>query len=221
MLPLMASARACGYHGVFRRPSPVMRADTGLILKVVTFAAEKHRNQRRKDPEASPYINHPIALANVLLHEGGVTDVVVLCAALLHDTLEDTQTTPGELARHFGSEVRDIVMEVTDNKKLKKRKRKELQMKHAPVLSTRAKLVKLADKICNLRDVAEQPPLDWNLRRRLEYFDWAKTVVDGMRGVHPRLEALFDEIYARRPAAQRWTRHSKPAVRKPRPRFLH
>src|SRR5262245_32617334 len=97
----------------------IMRADTGLVLKVVTFAAEKHRNQRRKDPDASPYINHPIALANVLLHEAGVTDVVVLCAALLHDTLEDTQTTPEELARHFGTEIQGIVMEVTDNKKLK------------------------------------------------------------------------------------------------------
>lgn len=193
-----------------------MRADTGLILKVVTFAAEKHRDQRRKDPEASPYINHPIALANVLLHEGGVTDVVVLCAALLHDTLEDTQTTPEELAHHFGTEVQGIVMEVTDNKKLQKRKRKELQMKHAPMLSTRAKLVKLADKICNLRDVASNPPPRWSLRRRIEYFDWAKTVVDGMRGVHPRLEALFDATYALRPAARRWKRHSKPAVRKPR-----
>jgi len=193
-----------------------MRADAGLLLKVVAFAAEKHRNQRRKDPDASPYINHPIELANVLLHEGGVTDVVVLCAALLHDTLEDTQTTSEELALQFGSEIQAIVVEVTDNKKLKKRKRKELQMKHAPMLSTRAKLVKLADKICNLRDVASDPPPRWSLRRRIEYFDWAKSVVDGMRGVQPRLEAVFDATYALRPAAQRWRRHSKPAVRKPR-----
>ena len=194
-----------------------MRADTGLILKVVAFAAEKHRHQRRKDPDASPYINHPIALADVLLHEGSVTDTAVLSAALLHDTLEDTQTTPAELAHHFGREVQSIVMEVTDNKKLKRHKRKELQMKHAPMLSTKAKLVKLADKICNLRDVASHPPPRWSLRRRIEYFDWAKTVVDGLRGVHPRLEALFDETYAQRPAARRWKRHSKPAVRRPRP----
>ena len=212
----MALVRSCGYYWCIRYCIFIMRADTGLVLKVVTFAAEKHRNQRRKDPDASPYINHPIALANVLLHEAGVTDVVVLCAALLHDTLEDTQTTPEELARHFGTEIQGIVMEVTDNKKLKKRKRKELQMKHAPVLSSRAKLVKLADKICNLRDVAAHPPPDWELKRRIEYFDWAKTVVDGMRGVHPRLEALFDEVYADRPAARRWQRHSKPAVRRPR-----
>ena len=193
-----------------------MRADTGFMLKVIAFAAEKHRNQRRKDPQASPYINHPIALANVLLHEGGVTDVAVLSAALLHDTLEDTQTTPEELARHFGGEVQGIVMEVTDNKKLKKRKRKELQMKHAHMLSTKAKLVKLADKICNLRDVAEDPPPRWGLKRCVEYFDWAKTVVDGLRGVHPRLEAVFDATYAQRPVAGRWKRHSKPAVRTPR-----
>jgi guanosine-3',5'-bis(diphosphate) 3'-pyrophosphohydrolase len=193
-----------------------MRADTGLLLKVIDFAAEKHCHQRRKDPEASPYINHPIALANVLLHEGGVTDIVVLCAALLHDTLEDTRTTPEELALNFGAEIKNVVMEVTDNKKLKKRKRKELQMKRAHVLSTRAKLVKLADKICNLRDVARNPPPRWSLKRCVEYFDWAKTVVDGMRGAHPRLEAVFDETYKLRPAMRRWTRHSKPAVRKPR-----
>ena len=116
----------------------------------------------------------------------------------------------------FGAEIKNVVMEVTDNKKLKKRKRKELQMKRAHVLSTRAKLVKLADKICNLRDVARNPPPRWSLKRCVEYFDWAKTVVDGMRGAHPRLEAVFDETYKLRPAMRRWTRHSKPAVRKPR-----
>jgi guanosine-3',5'-bis(diphosphate) 3'-pyrophosphohydrolase len=193
-----------------------VRSSKGLLLTAVAFAAEKHRNQRRKDPEASPYINHPIALANVLLHEGGVSDNAVLCAALLHDTLEDTDTAPEELAREFGGEIRDIVMEVTDNKRLSKAKRKELQMKRAMHLSTKAKLVKLADKICNLRDVASNPPARWGLKRQIEYFDWAKSVVDGLRGVNPRLETVFDAAYAQRPHYRRWTRHAKPAVRKPR-----
>ncbi len=196
-----------------------MRSNQALLLKAIAFAAEKHRHQRRKDPEASPYINHPIDLANVLLNEGGVSDTTALCAAILHDTLEDTQTTPEELAREFGGEIRDIVIEVTDNKKLKKRKRKELQVKHGPHLTTRARLVKLADKICNLRDVATNPPTRWPLKRQIEYFDWAKAVIDNLRGSHTKLEAVFDEVYAQRPHAKRWTRHAKPAVRGPHKRY--
>jgi guanosine-3',5'-bis(diphosphate) 3'-pyrophosphohydrolase len=152
----------------------------------------------------------------VLLHEAGVADTAVLCAALLHDTLEDTETTAEELKAHFGGEIQRIVQEVTDNKKLKKRKRKELQMKHAHMLSTKAKLVKVADKICNIRDVAANPPRRWGVRRQVEYFDWAKAVVDGLRGVHPRLERAFDRAYAKRPHYGRWTRHAKPALRRPR-----
>ncbi len=192
-----------------------MQPRHALFLKAIAFAADKHRHQRRKDPEASPYINHPIELANVLVHEGRVTDTTVLIAAILHDTLEDTETTPDELAAAFGGEIRDIVIEVTDNKTLKKHKRKELQVKHGPHLTRKARLVKLADKICNLRDVATNPPAPWPLKRQIEYFDWAKSVIDSMRGTHPRLEALFDAVYARRPHARRWLRHAKPAVRGP------
>lgn len=192
-----------------------MQSRHALLLKAIAFAAEKHRHQRRKDPQASPYINHPIDLANVLVQEARVMDTTVLIAAILHDTLEDTETTPDELAAVFGGEVRDIVLEVTDNKKLKKRKRKELQVKHGPHLTRKARLVKLADKICNLRDVAHNPPTRWPLKRQIEYFDWAKSVIDGMRGTHARLEALFDSVYAQRPHARRWLRHAKPAVRGP------
>ncbi len=190
-----------------------MQSRHALLLKAIAFAAEKHRHQRRKDPQASPYINHPIDLANVLVQEGRVTDTTVLIAAILHDTLEDTQTTPDELAAAFGGEIRDIVIEVTDNKTLKKRKRKELQIKHGPHLTRKARLVKLADKICNLRDIAINPPARWPLKRQIEYFDWAKSVIDGMRGTHTRLEVLFDAAYALRPHAQRWRHHTQPALR--------
>ena len=176
-----------------------MKAELALLLKALAFAAHKHRDQRRKDAQASPYINHPIALADLLVNEGGVTDVEVLCAALLHDTVEDTATTPQELAEAFGSRVAGIVAEVTDDKKLPKAERKRLQIEHAAGLSPEAKLVKLADKICNLRDVAHRPPAHWDLARRREYFEWAKKVVDGVRGAHPRLEAAFDAAYSKRP----------------------
>jgi GTP diphosphokinase / guanosine-3',5'-bis(diphosphate) 3'-diphosphatase len=177
-----------------------MKDELALLLKALAFAAHKHRDQRRKDAEASPYINHPIELADVLVNEGGITEVEVLCAALLHDTVEDTDTTPEELTDAFGARIARIVAEVTDDKQLPKDVRKRLQIEHAPSLSHEAKLVKLADKLCNLRDVAERPPAKWDLARRREYYDWAKRVVDGMRGTHPRLEAAFDAAYARRPA---------------------
>ncbi len=169
------------------------------VIKAMAFAADKHRNQRRKDVDASPYINHPIGLANVLANEAGVEDERVLVAAVLHDTIEDTETNEQELIRLFGKEVADIVLEVSDDKALPKAERKRLQVEHAPTLSRRAKLVKLADKICNLRDVASSPPTDWALERKQEYFDWAQAVVDGLRGVHPGLEHVFDEAYKQRP----------------------
>ena len=175
-----------------------MKSELALLLKALAFAAHKHRDQRRKDPAASPYINHPIALANVLVNEGGVTDEEVLAAALLHDTVEDTATTSEELQEVFGPRIARIVAEVTDDKALPKAERKRLQVEHAAQLSPEAKLVKLADKICNLRDVAERPPASWDLARRREYFDWAKSVIDGLRGAHPGLEAAFDAAYAMR-----------------------
>jgi guanosine-3',5'-bis(diphosphate) 3'-pyrophosphohydrolase len=176
-----------------------VKGELALLLRALAFAAHKHRDQRRKDPDASPYINHPIALADVLVNEGGVTDFDVLCAALLHDTVEDTATTHHELVDAFGERIAQIVAEVTDDQKLAKAERKRLQIEHAPQLSREAKLVKLADKLCNLRDVAQRPPSGWELQRRREYFDWAKQVVDGLRGTHRELEAAFDAAYEKRP----------------------
>jgi guanosine-3',5'-bis(diphosphate) 3'-pyrophosphohydrolase len=177
-----------------------LRTDLGLLFYALAFAAHKHRAQRRKDKEASPYINHPIALADVLANEGGVEDPVTLCAALLHDTIEDTKTTYEELRKAFGREIADVVREVTDDKSLRKYVRKRRQIEHAPHLSRRAKLVKLADKISNLRDVNLSPPVHWSLARRRKYYEWAKRVIDGLRGAHPGLERLFDREYARKPA---------------------
>ena len=171
------------------------------VISAISFAADKHRNQRRKDIEASPYINHPIALANILANEAGIEDEEVLAAAILHDTIEDTETTSQELADLFGDYVTAIVLEVTDDKSLPKAERKRLQIEHAPTISRRAKLVKIADKIANLRDIAASPPADWSLQRQQEYFDWAKAVVAGLRGIHPTLERIFDEVYQYRPCS--------------------
>jgi GTP diphosphokinase / guanosine-3',5'-bis(diphosphate) 3'-diphosphatase len=175
-------------------------SDLKLLLKALEFAADKHHDQRRKDRKASPYINHPIALATVLTLEGRIADPKILAAALLHDTIEDTRTSYEELKKAFGARVAKTVLEVTDNKRLRKHTRKRLQVEHAPGLSRDAKLVKLADKICNLRDLGAHPPVGWNKRRRREYFDWAKRVIDGVRGTNRRLEAAFDAAFAKRPA---------------------
>lgn len=172
--------------------------DITLILRAASFAAHKHRKQRRKDADASPYINHPLALAQVLGEEGGITDAATICAALLHDTVEDTDTTADELQREFGAEISALVLEVTDDKRLPKEERKRAQVQHAAHISDKAKRVKLADKICNLRDVASNPPATWPLERRQEYFDWAKEVIDQLRGVDPKLEDVFDSVYRER-----------------------
>ncbi|MCZ8130752.1 MAG: HD domain-containing protein [Steroidobacteraceae bacterium] len=173
--------------------------DVGLILAAAHFAAEQHRDQRRKDLDATPYINHPLALANLLWNEGGVRDSEVIAAALLHDTIEDTKTTREDLVRQFGERVAGLVEEVTDDKRLPKAERKRLQVEHAPHLSPGAALVKIADKTCNLRDVAACPPADWPLDRRQQYFDWAKQVVDALGPVEPGLRAAFDAAYRARP----------------------
>jgi guanosine-3',5'-bis(diphosphate) 3'-pyrophosphohydrolase len=173
--------------------------DLKLLLKALQFSAIKHKDQRRRDTDASPYINHPISLAGILCNEAHITDVEVICGALLHDTVEDTQTTAEELEREFGSAIKNIVMDVTDDKTLKKHERKQAQIDHAAHISDKAKLVKLADKISNLRDISINPPPDWSLERRQEYFDWARKVIDQIRGTNPNLEAIFDEICKDRP----------------------
>lgn len=173
--------------------------DLILMFKALAFAAHKHRDQKRKDVEATPYINHPIAVARLLIETGGITDEDTICAALLHDTIEDTETSAEELVQEFGPAISDIVQEVTDDKTLEKHARKQAQVDHAPHLSIKARAVKLADKISNLRDVSTSPPHGWSMQRRQEYYDWAKRVIDGLRGHWPELEKVFDEQHARRP----------------------
>jgi guanosine-3',5'-bis(diphosphate) 3'-pyrophosphohydrolase len=169
----------------------------GLLLKAVEFSAEKHRDQRRKGEDDSPYINHPIEVASILANVGGVRDLAVLVAAILHDTIEDTRTSPEELEAAFGPEVRLLVQEVTDDKTLPKAERKRLQIEHANRLSPSAKLIKLADKISNMKDVTDRPPPDWSIERRKEYLDWAERVVAGCRGVNSALEMRFNETLRR------------------------
>jgi len=168
--------------------------DLTLLLKAIKFSAEKHRDQRRKGVDASPYINHPIEVAEAIATIAGVSDPTILVAALLHDTVEDTLTKPEEIEAAFGREVRLLVEEVTDDKSLHKLERKRLQVEHAPHASSAAQLIKIADKMSNVRDIKNNPPADWPIERRLEYLDFSDRVVAGCRGVNAPLEASYDEV---------------------------
>ena len=179
------------------------------IVDAVSFAAYAHRNQRRKDSDRTPYINHPLALMRILAVEAGVTDEDVLRAAALHDFIEDccgpgrewTVEAGRALVRgRFGDVVLAYVDAVTDDKTIAdKHERKRLQVEHAAHAPHGARLVKLADKIANLRDIAKAPPMDWDDARRRAYFDWARQVVDRLRGTHAGLETLFDAAFAEYP----------------------
>lgn len=160
-----------------------MSNTAAILLATTNFAAIKHKDQRRKDPEGTPYINHPVGVADILA-QVGVSDVEVLQAALLHDTVEDTDTTLDEIESKFGKSVRDIVDQVTDDKEKEKYERKRLQIVHAPHASLQAKLVKLADKLYNLRDLERAAPLGWSQDRKKEYFVWSAKVILGCRGVN-------------------------------------
>ena len=172
-------------------------AAIGILLKALHFSATKHRDQRRKDVPQSPYINHPIAVAQTLWEIGGVRDGATLAAAILHDTIEDTATTREEIQGQFGAEILSLVLEVTDDKALPKMERKRLQIEHAPHISTGAKQIKLADKICNLHDILQSPPAFWDLQRRQQYLLWTEQVVAGLRGVNPALEREYDRLLLR------------------------
>jgi guanosine-3',5'-bis(diphosphate) 3'-pyrophosphohydrolase len=168
--------------------------DISLILKAFKFAAHKHQHQRRKNETALPYINHLIAVSETLWEIGKVHDIDTIAAGILHDTIEDTDTSPQELEVTFGKKIRSIVEEVTDDKSLPKQVRKRLQIEHAREASFEARHIKLADKICNVADLIDAPPAHWSLQRRIEYVDWAKSVINGLRGSNELLEQHFDEV---------------------------
>ena len=168
--------------------------DLAILLKAIKFSAEKHRDQRRKGAGSSPYINHPIEVAEAITALAGISNLTVLVEAILHDTIEDTITTPDEIETRFGREVRLLVQEVTDDKSLPKPERKRLQVEHAPHASSAAQLIKIADKLSNIRDMKNDPPEGWSVERRIEYLDFSDRVVEGCRGVSEVLEACYDAV---------------------------
>jgi len=171
---------------------------TGLVtvLRAADAAARWHVNQRRKGAAQEPYITHLLEVARLVGEATNGADHNLIVAALLHDTIEDQGVTREEIAAQFNDDVAALVVEVTDDKKLPKAERKRLQIKHAPNLTSRAKILKLADKISNLRSLATSPPADWPVQRRADYVIWTSEVVRGLRGASSLLEQEFDRAAA-------------------------
>jgi len=169
--------------------------DIVRLTKAMNFAAQKHIHQRRKGESAEPYINHTLEVGHLLSEHTDGKDIDLIIGGILHDTIEDTNTTKEELILEFGQNVADIVSECTDDKTLPKAERKHLQVENAPHKSTRARQIKIADKISNLRSILSSPPPDWSNARKLEYFEWSKKVVDGCRGINTGLEQEYDRLY--------------------------
>ena len=167
------------------------------LTQAISFAAKKHAVQKRKGADEQPYINHPLEVLNLLTTVGQVEDFDVLIAAVLHDTIEDTETTNEEIKELFGAKVCKMVLELTDDKSLPKATRKQLQIEHAPHISVGAQQIKLCDKISNIGDILENPPDGWSNERRREYVEWGKQVVAGLRGANANLEKRFDELTAK------------------------
>jgi (p)ppGpp synthase/HD superfamily hydrolase len=173
-----------------------MNNAVSMIADAFLFAAQRHVNQRRKGKRAEPYLNHLAEVAALVARATGGNDPALVCAAILHDTVEDTRTSSEELAARFGNDVAVLVMEVTDDKRLRKAKRKQLQIEHAASKSPRARILKLADKTSNLRALAESPPADWDRARRSEYVRWARAVCQPFAGCNEWLELEFATVVA-------------------------
>ena len=166
------------------------------LARAYRFAAERHVHQRRKGEAAEPYMNHLAEVADLVAWATRGSDPEIVIAAVLHDTVEDTDATPAELRAEFGERVADLVAEVTDDKALPKQTRKELQVEHAGHASRGAQVIKLADKISNLRALAASPPRGWDDTRRREYLHWAMRVVERCRGASDALADEFDRAAA-------------------------
>lgn len=164
-------------------------------MSAILFAIDRHHHQLRKGEQERPYVIHPLEAAELLVTFGKVTDEDIIIGAILHDILEDTETTLEEFRARFGETVLNYVQEVSDDKKLQKQERKDLQIEMAPSLSMGASLIRLADKICNVREMRTNPPVGWDVERKLEYIDWAASVVNAMELVNQPLNDLFEQEY--------------------------
>lgn len=189
------------YNGFVAVLDKAVKANKGLkesdkerILDALTYAAQCHQFQTRKNAKKTPYITHPIGVAESIITVGKVYDADVIIAALLHDTIEDTQATFQDIRSRFGDKVEGYVREVTDDKSLSSAKRKKLQIIHAPGKSKGAAIVKLSDKLYNLNNLLQDPPEEWTRERIDQYFQWAQSVVDNLPEANQPLKTEVHKV---------------------------
>jgi GTP diphosphokinase / guanosine-3',5'-bis(diphosphate) 3'-diphosphatase len=162
------------------------------FMDALEFAAYRHRFDKTKNDE--PYINHIISVCRLIVVNGEENDEDVLMAAALHDTVEKTGTKASEINSHFGEKVFQLVMEVTDHSASNETEKFQQQLQRAGTLSDKAKLIKLADKIANVKMMLSYPPEGWDLEKRSLYINWADRIIFALRGTNEKLEALYDEL---------------------------
>lgn len=167
-------------------------SDVQIVLRAANLAARWHAAQKRKGAAAEPYINHLLEVAGLVADATDGADAELVAAALLHDSIEDCEVPQTVLNDHFGSRVASLVIEMTDDKTLDKAVRKRKQIETASTKSHDAKILKMADKISNLRAVADSPSPDWSVTRRLDYIAWSKEVVTNLGLDHPTLTEQFE-----------------------------
>jgi len=166
------------------------QVNTILENKLIHFVAQKHYGQYRKNADRTPYIVHPLRVVMILWDEAKIRDKSVLQAALLHDTLEDTNMTEEEIKNLCGPKVLKIVKEVTNDPNLSGVQNKQRQIDHAPKMSYEAKLVKLADRLDNVRDLRPPPPA-WSSEKVQGYYNWGSKLLKVLQGTHPLIECLL------------------------------
>jgi guanosine-3',5'-bis(diphosphate) 3'-pyrophosphohydrolase len=171
---------------------------TADLLRALEFASERHSQQRRKGPSGAPYVNHLIEVASLLAGPAGVEGTDILIAAVLHDVLEDTKTTPEEVAAGFGERVLQLVSALSDDKAQPRAVRRQLVLEHLESAEAAIKLIKLADLCSNIQSL----PVDWADERRREYLDWSARAAELCRGASPALDRLYEERAARARASR-------------------
>ena len=177
--------------------------DVKSLLTAATLAATWHAQQTRKGSNREPYVNHLLDVAALIAAHVDEPSTDLLIAALLHDAIEDQGISPEEIEVRFGSRVLALVQEVSDDKTLPKAVRKQLQIEKTAHKSHDAKVLTLADKISNLTSLAQNLPADWDSLRLVEYVEWARKVVDQLRGTSAALEVRFDAAAAAAEQASR------------------
>jgi guanosine-3',5'-bis(diphosphate) 3'-pyrophosphohydrolase len=168
-----------------------------LVSEAAELAAHRHNGLTRKGRGSEPYINHLAEVANLLAAATDGADAELVAAAWLHDSIEDTGTTREELAQKFSEHVADLVVEVTDDMRLPKAERRRRQVVDAAHKSASAKLIKIADKISNIRARILPEPSEDERADLADYTSWAEQVVAGCRGGNAWLDKTFDEAVAK------------------------